>query len=322
VSRELYELFDSLNGSAIDNLLEQRTPESLYLEFKTTKAEPDRKRVASMLSGFANSAGGIIVWGIATERHPDSGRDVASERKPIPDVERFVTRLEQFTRFALSPSLAGIEHRIVSADSTGSGFAATYVPESSVGPHMALEGNESYFKRSEGEFYRMEHFDVADMFGARQRPALRLVCQPPMKAMSGYDDRAGDGYKGVQFAVSLMNAGRASAIAPYVRFEVSEPFSVTPSGASSREFGSSLRMFTEDGAPRSISMIGSPEFIVHPEVSVQIATVTARFLDKERIPGCAITFSAAAMNSPLEKGTIALEPIKISVVLERTVQGR
>jgi len=82
-----------------------RQEEHLSLDFKTVagselKSTDDKKNLASALSGFANSAGGIIVWGVATTKNT-TGQDVANELKPISDVAAFVNRLEEATR---SPS--------------------------------------------------------------------------------------------------------------------------------------------------------------------------------------------------------------------------
>lgn len=316
----LHASYLSLDTAAIDEFIEHRQPESLYLEFKTlSEPEPESKRLAEMISGFANSAGGIIVWGLATERN--SGRDVAKERQPIHDVDRLIPRLELFGRLAVSPQLEGIEHRVIERDMRGAGLAATFVPQSLTGPHMALE-QKRYFKRSEADFYPMQHYDLADMFGVRQRPALRVVSQAITRTASGYDERANDSFANVSIGVALVNEGRASAIAAYVRLRVELPFGVSPAGVASREFGSSLRMVTEDGAPASVSMIGSPDFILHPKVAVPIATLEARTISKQRVPACVIAYSTAAMNSPLEEGSLIVPPIEIAAVLGRTVHGQ
>jgi hypothetical protein len=315
----LHASYLALNIAAIDEFIEHRQPESLYLEFKTlTEPEPDLKRLAEMISGFANSAGGIIIWGVATER--SSGRDVANKRRPIPDVDKLIPRLELFARMAVSPQLEGIEHRVLEHDTSGAGLAATFVPESVAGPHMALE-QKRYFKRSETDFYPMQHYDIADMFGVRQRPALRVVRQTIARSASGYDDRADDSYANVSIGVALVNEGRASAIAAYVRLRVELPFGVNPAGVTSREFGSSVRMVTENGAPTSVSMIGSPDFILHPKVAVPIATLEARTVGKQQVPACVIAYSTAAMNSPLEDGSLIVAPLEIAAVLGRTVHG-
>ena len=40
---------------------------------------------------------------------------------------------------------------------------------------MAKAGEDRYYKRSGASFYRMEHFDLEDMFGRRLKPKLNTV---------------------------------------------------------------------------------------------------------------------------------------------------
>lgn len=73
----------------------------------------------------------------------------------------------------VSPLVDGVQHCAVLRDGTA-GFCVSVVPPSDSGPHMAKAGEDRYFKRSGSGFYRMEHFDLEDMFGRRQRPSLSL----------------------------------------------------------------------------------------------------------------------------------------------------
>src|SRR5262249_33289270 len=141
----------------------------------------DRKIFAQCISGFANSSGGIIVWGV--DARQQDGVDYARERKEIEQLERFVSKLNEFTGQAVSPVADGIRHKAIETEG-GRGFAATIVPESDSGPHMAKLGEDRYYKRSGTSFLRMEHFDLEDMFGRRPRPKLlpKLVYKPAAAA--------------------------------------------------------------------------------------------------------------------------------------------
>lgn len=65
---------------------------------------------------------------------------------------------------AASPIVDGVEHKKIEAEAD-EGFGATFFPASDSGPHMAKLGSDRYFKRSGSQFLRMEHFEIADMFG-------------------------------------------------------------------------------------------------------------------------------------------------------------
>jgi hypothetical protein len=130
--------------------------------------------------------------------------DCATAAKEIDSIKQFVTKLNEFTGQAVSPIVDGIRHKSLET-SFGKGFAVTLVPESPSGPHMAKLGEDRYYKRSGDSFYVMEHFDLEDMFGRRQKPKLRFDALPI----------AGDGAaEGLEFRIQ--NVGRG--IAKYVGF--------------------------------------------------------------------------------------------------------
>jgi hypothetical protein len=74
----------------------------------------------------------------------------------------------------VSPIVDGIRYKIFEI-AQDKGFATTLIPESDSGPYMAKLGEDRYYKRSGDSFYRMEHFDLEDMFGRRQKPRLSVI---------------------------------------------------------------------------------------------------------------------------------------------------
>jgi AhpD family alkylhydroperoxidase len=123
------------------------------------------------VSGFANSSGGIIVWGVDARKNAQDV-DCAVGRKEIEPIKLFLSRLNALTGQAVSPIVDGIRHRAIET-TENSGFAITLVPETESGPHMAKLGEDRYYKRSGDSFYKMEHFDLEDMFGRRPEANLR-----------------------------------------------------------------------------------------------------------------------------------------------------
>ncbi len=84
--------------SAIDALIDDRASEELFLDFKRSSDEgggtklstTDRKNLAKAISGFGNSEGGVIVWGVDCSARADEG-DVARAKVPLQDARRFDT---------------------------------------------------------------------------------------------------------------------------------------------------------------------------------------------------------------------------------------
>ncbi|ATX81556.1 Putative DNA-binding domain-containing protein [Mariprofundus ferrinatatus] len=207
------ELYERINLELIQEWISEQKEETVHLDFKcveqSSMGRADRKNLAKALSGFANSEGGIVVWGVDARANED-GIDCAQGIVDIDNVARFVSKLNEFTS-EVSPSINGVLHKRVPTDGER-GLAVTIVPESDSGPHMAKASLDQYFKRSGDKFLKMEHFEVADMFGKRKQAKLRLLVLPGLR----------DEHSSKLFLLRLINIGRGSAIAPSLRI-MSDP---------------------------------------------------------------------------------------------------
>src|SRR5262245_16711236 len=96
IRRQIETLGEEGGKSIIDNWIGHG--EHLYLEFKEKEnrtrpsvTKPDRDHLAKALSGFANSDGGLLVWGVEARRDPNDpeSADVAVRVKPIFRVSGF-----------------------------------------------------------------------------------------------------------------------------------------------------------------------------------------------------------------------------------------
>ena len=310
--------FAALTLETLERFVAEHQEEHLALEFKTLgsseiKSGSDKRHLAEALSGFANSAGGVVVWGIATQKNA-AGQDAADAFVPVSNPALLVNRLAEFTALYVTPFVPGVRHRYFERPD-GTGFAATYVPASDAGPHMALVGLDRYFKRGPLGFYAMQHFDIADMFGRRQRPILRLELSEPHLGSSG------NGQSEVRIVVSLINDGRASAVAPFVRVELATPYTVTPVGLASRDQGSVLRLVAEAAHPSAYAFVGTTDFIVHPKMRFQIAAIVGTIRDHDRVPGCSVLYMASALDVAPTEESLLVEPLRVAVALNRIVDG-
>jgi predicted HTH transcriptional regulator len=171
---DLKERFLALSGEDLQRFVSDQQEENLHLDFKNLsdgdiKSGDDKHNFAKALSGFANSDGGIVVWGVDA-RKDEVGVDCAQQLSPIANVAALLPRLNSLTSDLVSPSVEGVEHRVLLTQPDGRGCAATIIPRSDSGPHMAKAGLDRYYKRSGDSFLKMEHFEVADMFGRRPNP--------------------------------------------------------------------------------------------------------------------------------------------------------
>ncbi len=135
------------------------TYEADWLDFKVgdDPAIPDKKKLAEeqkkvwskALSAFANSGGGVLVWGIKAEKDKATRIDAASDYCPVPDVHQFVSRLQELHRQAIEPPVLNVDYLPVPNSATDpSGFVACWIPESAFKPHRAeyVEGKPFFIR--------------------------------------------------------------------------------------------------------------------------------------------------------------------------------
>ena len=198
-----YDSIGSLPG--IQQLLADRVKESIYLELKTKKNrstpeldDSDSWQFSRALSGFANSDGGVLVWGVETDKE-----DRASKLKPITAVTDFEARLKKSLLNSVQPFVDGVRmESILEEDGSGAGYLKVLIPRSDKAPHRAMRADREYFRRSTEGFYRLEHFDLEDAFGRRPHPSLVMTVE--LVPRPGEDP-----HEEVNFA--LRNEGRGMA---------------------------------------------------------------------------------------------------------------
>ena len=174
------------------------------------------------MSGFANAAGGLIIWGVATEKR----KGHASHVKEIEDLSTFKMKLEELTSSWVSPLVDGVLHRAIPMSGENKGCAVTLVPASGSGPHM-YNDRHCYFKRNGSKFLPMEHYEVADMFGRRKRPKLKLHTSfSELKLTKVHQEE----YVDFQLIIGLENIGKGLAKYRYLSMRVLEPYVVSEYG--------------------------------------------------------------------------------------------
>lgn len=262
----LVEDFEALSIERIEEYIATGQEEHLSLDFKRLATSDltsshDKDNYATALSGFANSVGGIVIWGVSTKKHTSGKVDVAAEKAEIADLTLAIGRLNEFTGALVTPSLDGVCHRKIETQANR-GFVATMIPPSDAGPHMALAGVHAYYKRNGDRFLPMEHFEIADMFGRRRRPSLAVVYELSKGS-------TGNGFIEANIDLSLENVGRGSAVAPYV-----DVYTKPGHGISTKAHGVSVPgvnlMQPLWAASRNL-YLGRADLVIHPGIRFEFA---------------------------------------------------
>lgn len=181
-AEDIFQKLIYFGEDAIDDFIVNLQTEELFLDFKqavsigkngTSLHKDDRKNLAKGISGFGNSEGGVIVWGVECSRDCDIG-DVAKAKVKVKNVHRFLSWLENAISGCTIPSHNRVRNHIISVDKNGDGFVATYIPKSELAPLMTTMGNNIYI-RSGSNNVPAPYSVIAGMFGKRPQPNVELI---------------------------------------------------------------------------------------------------------------------------------------------------
>lgn len=167
---EIVNLFNSLNKfEDIENLISAKIRESEVLEYKNANkkfSDKDKNEIAKDVSAMANSNGGVIIYGVDTDRN--------DKTMPIKISGVHPDNIESFDRVVNSQikrDIKGIQKKILSKDSIS--VMVIFIPQSEDSPHQSL-ADKRYYRRSLTESIPMEHDIVELHFGRRLGPILEL----------------------------------------------------------------------------------------------------------------------------------------------------
>lgn len=215
------DLFDRLrrNGvAALNELIADREAESLFLDFKRSPgngvaiqlAPEDNKNLSKAISGFANSSGGVVVWGVDCRRDNATGNEVAAKH-PLVDAQGFNTKLQAAISRTTVPPHPGVEV-VAFEDASGNpaGYVAVFVPQSLIGPIRSVVTNH-YHVRTGSDFGLVSHDVLAGMFGRAPQPSVDLNWISN-HARLGFPP----GCLAIRFGLIAVNLGAVVAERPYL----------------------------------------------------------------------------------------------------------
>lgn len=181
-AEELFNKIKNDEEKALDDFISERKSEELFLDFKrsanngTTKLidEKDRINFAKAISGFGNSEGGIIVWGVDCS-NDKSGQDVAKAKIPIQNPKRFESNLNNLVSGRTIPSHTKVENYSFITDLTSdSGFVVSYIPKCSYSPIQAIPSKDFYV-RVGSSFEKASYSYLASQFGQKPYPNIVIM---------------------------------------------------------------------------------------------------------------------------------------------------
>jgi hypothetical protein len=198
-------LFDKLTLEYIREEMIGKQFENSYLECKQKSRsersetdQSDESNYAKALSGFANTSGGILIFGLKADKENDV--DSINAITPITNVNKFESRLRELESRIVERPINGVEYRSI-LTSGEEGILAVYIPQSVWLPHRSTKDSKFYI-RAGGTFQSIDLNLVEDLFFRRRfRPKLELSIH--------VRDRN-------NIIISIVNSGQACAKNPYI----------------------------------------------------------------------------------------------------------
>lgn len=156
----------------IDYLIHAQAEESVYLEFKAGEAldvtDAKKKEISKDVSAFANSDGGVVIYGLTEEDHKAAGYAYV-------DGNVFSKEwLEQIINSKIKRRIPDLSIDVIRVgNKINQSVYVVKIPRSSEGPHMASDGR--YYKRYNFESTRMEEYEVRDLFHRHADTKIKLL---------------------------------------------------------------------------------------------------------------------------------------------------
>jgi hypothetical protein len=234
-------------------------------DFECKEWRPERsagESIAKAACGFTNATGGVIVIGMIAKAG-SNGIDVVQEESPIDDAEAVRSKIEDIISKLVEPGIEGIQSKSVRFPKSKSGFVVVLTPESDGSPHRSTI-HKDFFVRVGPNTIPMAYFQIADRFGRRPHPHLRVevthVAFREILFQSGTLERT--------FALAVVNEGRGLARFPAVRYQRVGDLSL-PNTLR----GESSLWTLSDANAEWPSFRGGANDVVYPEERLKIATL-------------------------------------------------
>lgn len=169
-------LFKYLNNyKKIEELIEEGEVENIILECKSP-TEPKLNRgikaqLSQAISGFSNTEGGIILWGVSTTKHQQGELDVLTQIEEIGNCTYFSKQIERSIPSLTTPSITNAKTKIVKKSKKNTkGIIITYIPKKISNPVQA--NDDKFYFRNGDEFTKLPYELLKRLFASTESPDL------------------------------------------------------------------------------------------------------------------------------------------------------
>ncbi len=176
-SRGLYDAISQY--SDLEDLIANGEVEGLYLECKAP-GSPNlgkdlKATLAKAISGFSNTAGGVIIWGVSTTPKSHGGLDVLAQIEPIGKCSSFLTQIVSALPRLTNPPALDVDNKTIKEKPKDTkGVVVSHIPKMVGDPVQSIEDNFFYYRSGDG-FSIAPYEMIKRLFSATDSPDLHSI---------------------------------------------------------------------------------------------------------------------------------------------------
>lgn len=170
----IYTSLDSIEK--IQEMINNGDTETLHLECKAPhRPQLDQKlqvHLSRALSGFSNTAGGVMLYGVETDKHSQSKLDVLTQIVPVGNCDGFARQVQTKIPSLTTPSITNAQIKTLKQNVTDTkGVVVVCVLQTSGDPVQTVGDKYFYYHTGTG-FEKCPHEMIKRLFAATESPQL------------------------------------------------------------------------------------------------------------------------------------------------------
>ena len=170
----IYKSLDSTDK--IQEMINNGESEGLHLECKAPhKPQLDqelRSHLSVVLSGFSNTEGGVILYGVETNRHRHSKLDVLTEVVPVGNCAGFAGQISAKIPSLTTPPITNAKVKILKSDPAHTKGLVVVCVSKAMGDPIQTVANQHFYYHTGTSFERCPHEMIKRLFAATESPEL------------------------------------------------------------------------------------------------------------------------------------------------------
>jgi hypothetical protein len=204
----------------IEGMLADKHGENVLVDFKLTESADytskkslmpsDWRNLARAISGFGNSEGGLIIWGVNSRKDMDGSNDYIKNIVPIKNPENLRSLIESSISLCTLPYHNLVESFVLKKKKTDvEGVVVTIIPKSNNRPIQNIfEKDNRYYLRVGDSFQSITDSFIRGLIGTNPQPEVGFmytIGTPKIESPTGRDKRVSFdiGLVGVNFGVGI-----------------------------------------------------------------------------------------------------------------------